>query len=250
MKKAVPAGLLPVALLFAGSPGIRPRADAQSYAVHQDQADYSIGAVVVPPDQVKKMFKLDLNHAGYVVVEVGVYPAPGKDVDLYPSDFTLNAGNELAGARPIAADTIAERAAGKEPPTVASDPHGINTSAGTAIGHTTYTDPTTGRRTGGTYTDTEVGVGNGGPAPQPCRGYNCEPTTWPTPPVDQPSRTQTANTISQDLWEKSLPDGKTAHPVAGYLYFPKPSKKQKDAVWELRYENADAKVRLALPKSS
>ena len=54
--------------------------------------------------------------------------------------------------------------------------------------------------------------------------------------------------ISQDLWEKSLPDGKTVHAVAGYLYFPKPTKKAKDAAWELRYENTDAKVKLALAK--
>ncbi len=209
-----------------------------------------MGAVIVPPDQVKKMFKLDLNHAGYVVVEVGVFPSPGKDIDLYPTDFTLNIGKELAGSRPVAADTVAELAVGKAPPTIAGGPHDVNTSVGAAIGHGTYTDPVTGRRTTGTYTDTQAGVGIGGPAPQSCRGYNCEPNSAPPPPVGQPTSTQTTNSIAQDLWEKSLPDGKTVHAVAGYLYFPKPSRKQKDAVWELRYENSDAKVRLALPKSN
>jgi hypothetical protein len=68
------------------------------------------------------------------------------------------------------------------------------------------------------------------------------------PPVLQPSPTQNANTVSQDLWEKSLPDGKTVHAVAGYLYFPKPPKKAKNTAWELRYENADGKTRLALPR--
>jgi hypothetical protein len=38
------------------------------------------------------------------------------------------------------------------------------------------------------------------------------------------------------------------HPIAGYLYFPKPSRKAKDASWELRYENADGKTRLPLPR--
>ena len=51
---------------------------------------------------------------------------------------------------------------------------------------------------------------------------------------------QTTNTISQDLWEKSLPDGKTAHAIAGYLYFLKPPHKAKDTAWELRYENVDS----------
>ncbi len=38
------------------------------------------------------------------------------------------------------------------------------------------------------------------------------------------------------------------HTVAGYLYFPKPPRKAKDATWELRYENADGKTRLTLPR--
>ena len=69
-----------------------------------------------------------------------------------------------------------------------------------------------------------MGVGIGGPAPQPCRGYNCESTT-PAPPTPQPSSTQTANTISQDLWEKSLPDGKTVHAVSGLLVLPEAAAK-------------------------
>ncbi len=247
MNKAVVTLLLSAALLFAGSPGIRPRADAQSYPVHQDQPGYSIGAVLIPPEQAKKMFKLDLNHAGYVVVEVGVFPAPGKDVDLYPSDFTLDVGDKFAALRPVSADTVAELVTGKQSTPRASGPRDINTSVGASIGHVSYPDPVTGRRTSGTVTETDAGVGIGGPPPQPCRAYDCDSTT-PVPPVSQPSSVQTANTISQDLWEKSLPDGKTVHPVAGYLYFPKPGKKAKDAAWELRYENADGKVRLPLPK--
>jgi hypothetical protein len=39
--------------------------------------------------------------------------------------------------------------------------------------------------------------------------------------------------MEQDLLEKSLPDGKTAIPVAGYLYSSKPSTKSKSGAWEL-----------------
>ncbi len=246
MRKAVLSLLVSGVILTADAPGIRPRADAGSYPAHQENADFSIGAVLLAPEQVKKMFKADLNH-GYVVIEVGVFPAPGKDVDLYPDDFTLSVGEKSTGLRPVSADTIAEVLAGKQEPRRASGPHDINTSAGVSIGHASYPDPVTGRRTSGTVTETDAGVGVGGPAPVPCRGYDCD-STWPAPPVTQPSPTQTANVLSQDLWEKSLPDGKTVHPVAGYLYFPKPSRKAKDASWELRYENADGKTRLPLPR--
>jgi len=247
VKKAVWSLLISAVVLMAAAPGIRPRADANSYPVHQEQSDFSIGAVLIAPEQVKKMFKPDLNHAGYVVIEVGVFPAPGKDVDLYPSDFTLFAGDKSAALRPISADTIAEILAGRQEPPRARGPLDVNTSAGVSVGHASYPDPVTGRKTSGTVTETDAGVGIGGPAPQPCRGYNCD-STAPFPPTSQPSPVQTANTISQDLWEKSLPDGKAVHSVAGYLYFPKPPRKAKDAAWELRYENADGKTRLPLPK--
>lgn len=251
MKKAVFAALLSAAIAMAASPGLRPRADANSYPVHQDQPGFSIGAVLVPPEQAKKMFKLDLNHAGYVVVEVGIFPGPGKSVDVNPTDFTLFIASEkLAVLRPVSADTVAEIVAGHPSAQYPSPsgPRDVNTSVGASIGHVSYPDPVTGRRTGGTVTSTEAGVGIGAPAPMPCHGYGCD-TTAPYPsPSPGPSRTQTANTISQDLWEKSLPDGTTPRAVAGYLYFPKPSRKAKNTVWELRFENADGKARMPLQK--
>ena len=247
MKKAVLSLLIPAVVMTAGAPGIRPRADANSYPAHQESVDFSIGAVVISPQQVKKMFKADLNHAGYVVVEIGFFPAPGKEVDLYPSDFTLSLGEKFTAVRPVSADTIAEILVGRPEPPRSRGPLDVNTSAGISVAHESYPDPVTGRRTSGTATETEAGVGVGGPAPRPCRGYECD-STVPVPPASQPSPGQTANVISQDLWEKSLPDGKAAHSVAGYLYFPKPARKAKDATWELRYVNADGKTRLPLSR--
>jgi hypothetical protein len=231
-------------VLMAASPGIRPRADANSYPAHRERPDFSIGAVLIPPDQAKKMFKLDLNHAGYIVVEVGVFPAAGRDVDLYPADFTLSSGEKYAALRPVSSDTIAEVLMDRSEPPRARGPHDINTSTGVSVGRVSYPDPVTGRRTSGTVMQTEAGVGIGGPAPGSCPGYDCDAI----PPFPQSTPVQTANAISQDLWEKSLPDGKTVHAVAGYLYFPKPARKVKDAVWELHYENADGKTRLLLSK--
>ncbi|HEX4168429.1 MAG TPA: hypothetical protein VHZ55_23450 [Bryobacteraceae bacterium] len=250
MKCAVLICLVCSLPMVADSPGIRPRADAANYPANRDTANFSIGAYVVPPDQAKKMFKFDLTHAGYVVVEVGVFPAPGKDVDLYPTDFTLAIGDELVGARPVMADTIAEIVAGRPEPPKVGAPGGVNTAASASIGHGSYTDPVTGRRVSGTETSTDVGVGVGGPAQMPCRtNIDCEdmPRTTTAPPI-MPSPTQNANMVAQELWERSLPDGKTAHAVAGYLYFPRPSRKAKKAIWELRYENADGKTRLSLAR--
>ncbi len=142
---------------MAGSPGIRPRADVASYAVHTEQADFSIGTVMVPAEQAKRMFKLDLNRAGYVVLEVGVFPAPGKDVDLYPADFTLFVGDKSATVRPVSADTVADAVAGRQDPPRIHTPGDVNTSVGVSVGHGTYQDPVTGRRTSGTVTETDAG---------------------------------------------------------------------------------------------
>ena len=249
MKRSVVAGLVSALLLMASAPGIRPRAAADSYPSHQDKQDLSIGAALIPPEQAKKMFAADLNHAGYVVIEVGVFPGPGQDVDLNPHDFMLSVGGNSVALRPVDAGTIAEIVAGKQDvPAPRSGPHDINTSTGISVGRVSYPDPVTGRQTSGTVTTTETGVGIGGPAPQPCRGgYGCDEAPMPQP-APQRSPTQTASILSQELWEKGLPDGKTVHPVAGYLYFPKPAKKSKDAAWELRYETSDGVTKLPLSK--
>ena len=234
--------------LFASAPGIRPRANADSYTAHKQQTSFSIGADLIGRDLVKKMFSADLNRAGYVVVEVGVFPADGKDIDLFPSDFRLFVGEGSAVLRPVDSDTIAGILAGSHnrDHDRASGPHDINTAVGIGIGHGTYTDPTTGRRTSGTVTETTAGVGVGGPAPLPCRGYDCD-TSAPPPPVVHPS-VQNQQGIEQELWQKSLPDGKTSTAVAGYLYFPKPPSKANKTAWELRYEPASGTTSLPLSR--
>ena len=244
MKRAILSGGACAVILLASSPGIRPRADANSYSVHQQRDDYSIGAELIPPAQVKKMFAANLNHGGYVVVEVGVYPAQGKDVDLYPTDFTLWTGENSAALRPVDGDTIAGILTGSKDDVARvprSGPHDINTSAGIGIGRVSYPDPVTGRQTHGTVTETNAGVGVG--APPPCMGFDC---SAPAPPVNTTTPTQKRQAISQELWSKSLPDGKTAQPVAGYLYFPKPSGKARNASWELRYEPPTGRTKLVL----
>jgi len=213
MKKAALFTAISALVVMAAAPGIRPGAGATNYS---GLADFTIGAFLIPPDQVKKMSKTDLNHAVYVAIEVGVFPTPGKDIDLDPTDFTLSVGENSAALRPVSADTIAEHVAGPPEPPHPRGPFHVNTSTGIYIGHRSYpdTDSSTGRKGDRTVTGTEVGVGVGGPAPRPCRGYDCEPTA-PLPPPAQPSPAENVNAVLQDLWEKSLPDGKAAHRQPG-----------------------------------
>lgn len=70
----VPLLLVTVAVLAAGSPGIRPRADGAEYPDHDGADVAAFGVAIIPPGEVKKIFAADLNGAGYVVIEVGVFP--------------------------------------------------------------------------------------------------------------------------------------------------------------------------------
>src|ERR1035441_10028323 len=94
-------------VLLASSPGIRPRASAADYPTRQAAAAFTIGAAVIPPSDVKKIFAADLNRGGYIVVEAGVFPSAGKDVDLSPGDFTLLTDAGRVATRPVDAGDVA-----------------------------------------------------------------------------------------------------------------------------------------------
>jgi hypothetical protein len=223
--------LLAVAMVFAsGSPGLRPRAAATDYPVHGTAGQTALGAAVIPGSEVKKMLATDLNSAGYVVIEVGVFPGVGEEVDLSPADFTLLAGTNAISERPADAEAIAAVVT-KTNRTGPQTDDSIHGTARAAVGIGSNSDPITGRRINGTSTAAGGGVGVGTPAGTPvCRTVNCDgPMGLPIPPAAEPVPESTRARIEQELWEKSLPDGKTAKAVAGYLYFPKPSGKAKNA---------------------
>ena len=105
MKKLV---LLSFAMVvFAGETGIRPRPAAADYPAHQSGAGVTLGAVVVPADQVKKLFAVDLNKLGYVVVEMAVYP--DANIEIAARDFLLRIGSDGSTVRPATAATMAGR---------------------------------------------------------------------------------------------------------------------------------------------
>ena len=98
------------------------------------------------------------------------------------------------------------------------------------VGRESVNDPVKGRRGSVVYTGAGVGVGvgkSGGP---------------PDPSATDRDRAA----IQQELEDKSLPDCKATSAVAGYLYFPRPRGKAKNAAVELTYYSATGQLKLRL----
>ena len=176
----LPLSTLIAGILLASSPGIRPRASVADYLAHQAAAAFTIGAAVIPPGDVKKIFAADVNRGGYIVVEAGVFPSPGKGVDLSPGDFTLLTDAGRVATRPVDAGDVAAVLARDQRSSSPSASSGVYTTAGAAISHATTNhgsavDPVTSRRVNGTAVEVEGGVGVGTPPvnyPVPARGPN------------------------------------------------------------------------------
>jgi hypothetical protein len=222
-------------LLLAAAPGIRPRADVADYPAHEAGAEVTLGAAVVPANEVKKIFATDLNRGGYVVVEVGVYPDSVKDADVNPADFTLTVDPHAAAMRTVDAAAAAAAIGRVQEPGNPTMIHG-NSAASVALGGSNPNDPF-GRRTGGINSRTASGPNGLPPVDPPA-------TTDPGP--SGPTAGPRPADMEQELWTKSLPDGITRTPVAGYLYFPRPSGKTKNQPWELTWDGPAGRVRMTI----
>ena len=53
--------------------------------------------------------------------------------------------------------------------------------------------------------------------------------------------------MEQELEDKALPDGKITAPVAGFLYFPKPSAKDKNTSYLLTFYGSARQITLRVP---
>jgi hypothetical protein len=194
------------------SSGLSPRSQPSDYAAHAEDKGVRIAAEVMSLDQVRNSFSTDLSS--YVVVEVAVWPAPGKNVDLSAIDFSL----KLDGRSPIRVAS---------PGTIA----GVNQRKSQSRGSDIVLFPTVGVTTGtwGTGTNVGVGVGTGGPgAPGPA------------------STDRDRRVMEQELDDQTLPDAIIQKPVAGYLFFPAGANKKLTSA-QLLYESDAAKVQLTLP---
>jgi hypothetical protein len=222
-------------LLLAGDGnGIRPRGTAADYPAHESAGGTTIAGAVIPPDQCRRMFSADLDHAGYIVIEIAIYPENNREVDLSSNDFMLRIGSESDASRAVSARTLAATLFKKDNRQPKVGPP-IDVATSSTIGWENGRDPITGQRRNGVYTGGGVGVGTG-----TGRGY-------PDDPQRPPSTGRDRATVEQELLDKALPEGPTRRAVAGYLYFPKPSKKTKNASYEITYYGAPEKIRMLLP---
>jgi hypothetical protein len=215
----------------ANTSGIAPRSQPSDYPVHEAAPGVTIAASVLTPGQIKKIFPMNLDSAGYVVVEVGVFPADGQ-VTVDTDQFRLQVGDDRTMRRPVEPNSIiSERKNGKphQSPTI---PGNVPISTTATIGYESGGP----YNRGGVYTGASTTIGTPGSGPYP----------YPDPRTAASSGKDPFE-IERDLLDKELAAGKTTSPVAGYLYFPKPKQKQKNPSYDLTYRGAGTTLHLAIP---
>jgi len=220
-----------LAALASGGDGRTPRSSSSDYPVHQDTKTATIAAVRVPPEQLNKNFPADFSKK-YVVMEVAIYPKAGA-VEIVAMDFVLRLAD--GESHPDTAEEVAGlwRPHTTAHPDVRSNTH-VTTETGVILAN--GTDPVTGRRVNNAGTYERVGVSAGD-----------DPNRRPQYPTGSSNGDADRMEAQLDKW--ALPDGKTASPVAGYLYFPVLAKRSKGAL-ELQYAHDDSSANLKLPAPS
>jgi len=83
------ASLLFFVPAFAGeNRGVRPHTSRAAYSVTCFTETIGVGATLVSPDQVRRMFGEEIDR-GYIVVEVGFYSKTHAPFDVRHADFAL-----------------------------------------------------------------------------------------------------------------------------------------------------------------
>jgi hypothetical protein len=212
-----------VSLVFAAPKGTVPRSSANRYPVHAQDGAIAIGARLLSPDEARKTFVSDINHC-CVVVELAIYPEKDKPIPLSLDNFTLRRTGSDTAAKPSSAKVVSasiQKSAQEQRDITVSPTMGVGYESGTAY------DPVTGtQRRGGVYTSTGVGVGIGSKGSEPGASEKDRAV------------------METELSEKGLPEGTTATPVAGYLYFP--ISRTKKATYQLEYNLNGSNVKLNL----
>ncbi len=214
-----------IAVGFAAPKGTVPRSSADRYAMHAERNGVGIGVVLLTPEQARKLFVSDVNHC-CVVAEVALYPPKDKPLDVTLNDFVLRVSGTDAAAKPSSAKVVATTLQKK-----AGSTRDVTVTPSVGIGYESAGyDPATGtQRSGGVYRQVGVGVGIGGKGPQPA------------------STEKDRVAMETELAEKGLPEGSASVPVAGYVYFPLPSRK-KNSTLRLEYRVNGETISLAFPK--
>ncbi len=212
------------AMAWETTRGTAPRSSAELYTAHDAQNGMSIGASLLSKDEARKAIVSEINRC-CVVVEVALYPQKDQPLRVTASNFVLRDPTTGTVTKPSNASELAATLQKK-----AESDRDVVISPTSTIGYQTggYDPITGGRRSGGVYTSSGVGVGI---------GNSQDPTTS--------SRDRRATEV--ELSEKGLPEGAASKPIAGYLYFPVSSKKdQKSGARQLEYQLNGSKIVLPL----
>jgi hypothetical protein len=213
----------------ANTSGIAPRNSPAAYPVMETAPGITVACAVLTPAQIKKLFPMNLDSAGYVVVEVGLFPDKDTQITVDPDQFRLQIGDDRTLRSPVPpSQIVTERRSGKPhvPPRL---PGNVPVSTTTTIGYESGGP----YHRGGVYTGASTTVGTPG-------------SSIPNAP-DPRTVSQDPADIERDLVDNELAAGKSTVPVAGYLYFSKPKRKQRNPMFELTYRGAGAVVHLKVP---
>ena len=218
-------------LSAAGPHGTVPRSTNWRYPAHGELNGVKAGAALLTTHEAKKAFATEVNRC-CLVVEVAIYPEKDKPLDVSLDDFALRTMGSNSATKPESATVVAATLNQK------AQPSGHNVmileSVGVGVESGPRYDPSTGVSQGrqtGVYTSAGVGVGVGA-----------------DPSIARPGSTdRDRENMELELSEKGLPEGATAAPVAGYLYFPVPSHKKKNHGHQLDYTENGNKMTLQLP---
>ena len=210
--------------------GLRPRATPADYPVFRQTAHATYAATLVPADQVRHLFSIDISKK-YIVFEIAVYPSQTSATAVDPGDLLIKSGSDFV--RPTDASTIAALIQDKNTPRLPNRGPQVTTAA--TVGYETGTDPYTGRNVHGVYTAAEVGVDTTG-------------NNYPPPPPRPGSSPQDRAALENQLADKALPPGTFTAPVAGLVYFAADQVKKPKNVYNLQCVPDNApKIDLEVP---
>ena len=199
-------------LATAGPKGTIPKASADLYLVHADHNGTRIGAALMSPDEVRRVFGFDVDR-GCIIVEVALYPPDDKERKVLLSDFSLRIAGTDTAVKPSTATVVAAN----------------------------WRQQLRMQQDVKTELDGEVAFG---PGLVHLEGQvRFEKVDSPAYPASE----KDAATLEAELTDKGLPEGKTSSPVAGYLYFPVLQGK-KHTTLQLEYETNGSSVILELSK--
>jgi hypothetical protein len=195
---------------------------AVKYATHAEAGGAMVGATLLTPKDVRKAFTTDLNHC-CLVVEVALYPAKGKAINVSSDEFVLRLAGTETAVKASSAEVLAAQLQRKNSNQPAVMPVGE-----AHVGYESGIDPLTGQRIHGVETGVGVGVAVGH-----------------DPAAASASAARDRAATELELAEKALPEDTVTTPVAGYLYFSL-SKADRKAAHELEYTLDGQKVLLKL----